>query len=429
MDDQHPSLDQRDPPLDAGDAREQRDQRARQESADNPYRAFNRLSEELSTAYFSLADRVAGLEAELVRSRQEKERQREEKQHLADRLGALVESLPGGVVVHDRDGRVTTCNAVARRWFGAGLAGARWPALLAAGGHRLRDGGRELETAAGCQLTASQRYLAARQETIILLTDVTEERRLQAALEQHRRLATMGEMAARLAHQLRTPLATALLYANHLTEGELATDKRRDFGSKLLSRLRDLDRLTGDMLGFVRASPSRPESVTLPALFDAVRQTLASAVREGRRLQIDPCPAASPLRGDRQALAGALCNLIENAWQVGGPAVTVRLAAERRGDRALALLVEDDGPGVDGAVAERIFEPFFSGRSGGTGLGLPLARSVAEAHHGTLRLERPAGAGARFVLWLPLDGEGEDEDEGENNSGSERRAGAAGGSA
>ncbi|MFN2329076.1 MAG: PAS domain-containing sensor histidine kinase [Chromatocurvus sp.] len=376
---------------------------------ESPYNAFNRLSEELSSAYLGLAERAAGLEAELARSRrekerqrEEKERQREEKEHLADRLAALLDSLPGGVVVYASAGYVTSSNAVARDWFGAELQGQRWSELLTSGRLRLLDDGRELEMADGTQLVISQRYVPGREETIVLLTDVTEERRLQAELEQNRRLATMGEMAARLAHQIRTPLATALLYANHLTDSELSTSQRQGFGARLLARLRDLDRLTRDMLGFVRSAPGRPRELPLVALFDDVYQTLDAAVREGRQLRIRDSHVAGVLRGDRQALAGALCNLIENAWQVGGPEVVVELAARESADGDVEIVVEDNGPGITADLRERIFEPFFTGRSGGTGLGLPLARSVAEAHQGTLRLENHQGSGARFVLHLPL---------------------------
>lgn len=369
---------------------------------ESPYNAFNRLSEELSSAYLGLAERAAGLEAELARSRREKERQREEKEHLADRLAALLDSLPGGVVVYASEGYVTASNSAARDWFGADLQGRRWPELLASGHLRLLDDGRELETAEGAQLVMSQRYVPGREETIVLLTDVTEERRLQAELEQNRRLATMGEMAARLAHQIRTPLATALLYANHLTDSELNTAQRQGFGARLLARLRDLDRLTRDMLGFVRAAPGRPREVSLSALLDEVCQTLDGSLRDGRQLRIHNSDVEGVLRGDRQALAGALCNLIENAWQVGGPQVMVDLAVRELAGESVEIVVEDNGPGVNADLSERIFEPFFTVRNGGTGLGLPLARSVAEAHQGTLRLEHCRGGGACFVLRLPL---------------------------
>ena len=80
----------------------------------------------MSSAYFSLAEHASGLEAELARSRREKERQREAKEHLADRLAALLDSLPGGVVVHDSDGCVSVSNAIARDWFGVELQGRVW---------------------------------------------------------------------------------------------------------------------------------------------------------------------------------------------------------------------------------------------------------------------------------------------------------------
>ncbi|MFO7552022.1 MAG: ATP-binding protein [Haliea sp.] len=369
---------------------------------ESTFSAFNRLSEELSAAYSSLAGRAAGLEQELARSRREKERQREQKERLADRLAALLDSLPGGVIVYGADGLVSASNAAARDWLRADPEGRSWAALLATAGVRVLEDGRELALGDGTQLTLSRRYVPGRDETIILLTDVTEQRRLQAELEQHRRLATMGEMAARLAHQIRTPLSTAMLYANHLTDRALSASQRQGFGANLLARLRDLDRLTRDMLGFVRHGMGESREILLAALFDDVRQALDGAVREGRQLRIRDCDVAGTLRGDRQALAGALCNLIENAWQVGGTAVVVELSARKLEGNSVELRVDDNGPGVSPALQERIFEPFFSVRTGGTGLGLPVARSVAEAHQGSLRLESPPAGGARFILRLPL---------------------------
>lgn len=368
---------------------------------ESTFSAFNRLSEELSAAYTSLAGRAAGLERELARSRQEKERQREQKERLADRLAALLDSLPGGVIVYGGDGRVSASNAAARDWLAADPEGRSWVELLASGGVQVFEDGRELALADGTQLTLSRRYVPGRDETIILLTDVTEQRRLRNELEQHRRLASMGEMAARLAHQVRTPLSTAMLYANHLTDRELPAFQRQEFGANLLARLRDLDRLTRDMLGFVRQGIGEPREILLAALFDDVRQALVGAARDGRQLRISDCDVGGTVRGDRQALAGALCNLVENAWQVGGPQVVVELSARELEGKAVELRVDDNGPGVSAALRERIFEPFFSVRSGGTGLGLPVARSVAEAHQGSLRLESPPAGGARFVLRLP----------------------------
>ncbi|PLW83977.1 PAS domain-containing sensor histidine kinase [Kineobactrum sediminis] len=379
---------------------------------ENTFSAFNRLSEELSAAYTTLAGRAVKLEQELARSRREKERQQIEKECLADRLAALLDSLPGGVVVFDNAGRVTESNAPAREWLGDNPEGRAWNSLLDQQLVEVLDEGRELQIGGAVQLTLSRRYLPGRGETIILLTDVTEQRQLQRELEQNRRLATMGEMAARVAHQIRTPLSTAMLYANHLTDQPLPAEQRQQFGANLLARLRDLDRMTRDMLGFVRGGTAETQPFSVATLLDIVRQSLAGLVSEGYDLCIEEHGGrtahsrnlgAAIIRGDAQALSGALCNLVENAFQVGGKTVTVALSAHIVEAAAVELCIDDNGPGISPELCERVFEPFFSGRTGGTGLGLPVARSVAEVHGGSLRLEpRRDRQGARFVLRLPL---------------------------
>ncbi|QOC21207.1 HAMP domain-containing histidine kinase [Wenzhouxiangella sp. AB-CW3] len=363
------------------------------EQLEEAFGAFNRLSEQLSSAYRDLEKRAADLAGELARSRQEKAQ-------LADRLGALIDSLPGGVVVVDGDGLVNDCNATARQWLGDDLNGNDWNAALEAAAGQISDDGRDVSIG-DLELTLSRRELEGQSETIFLLTDVSQARRLQAELDRHRRLAAMGEMAARLAHQVRTPLSSAVLYADHLTERSLDTDQRRRFGQRLMARLRDLEQMTRDMLGFVRGGCAVAENVDVAGLIDSVRQTLEPAFRQGRRLRTGAVLPGLVVRGDRRALTGALCNLIENAWQAD-EAATVRLEVSRSHNGWVDIRVEDDGPGIAAGEADRVFEPFHSGRSDGTGLGLAVARSVAEAHRGQLELLRHAPKGALFSLSLPL---------------------------
>ncbi|MEE4297458.1 MAG: ATP-binding protein [Wenzhouxiangella sp.] len=369
---------------------------------ESAFAAFNQLSEQLSGAYRDLEIRAARLSDELARSRREKERQREEKQKLAERLGALLDSLPGGVLVVDRKGLIRQSNAPAREWLGRALDGSRWQDVLDAQDLNLSADGRELTVSSGIQLTVARRQVADRGETIILLTDVTEQRRLAAELDQNRRLAAMGEMAARLAHQVRTPLSAALLYADHLTTRDLEVEQRTRFGERLLSRLRDLEHMTRDMLGFVRGGCGQSEPVILKDLLSRLEDTLTGSVPDGARLRVDDGGIGGVVQGDAQALLGALCNLVENAWQVAGATVDVEVQLRLNGQSTVEIWVIDNGPGVAPEIAGRLFEPFVSGRSGGTGLGLAVANSVAESHGGSLRLVQSARPGAQFVLRLPL---------------------------
>lgn len=362
--------------------------------------AFNRLSEELAGAYRDLEQRAAGLAEELARSRREKERQRAEKERLADRLSALIDSLPGGVVVLDEDGLIRESNAAARQWLGEDIGGEKLSAVLARAVDDATVGDDELILGDGRQLTLSEQTVEGGRETIVLFTDVTEQRRLQARLDHNRRLAAMGEMAARLAHQVRTPLSSALLYASHLTDRQLGAERRRRFGQRLVERLRDLEHMTRDMLGFVRGGCGPTETISLAELVTDLGRTLGVDENTGARLRICNEAAHARIQADRQALVGALCNLVENAWQAGED-VRVQLWTRCDDEGMVQLEVRDDGPGIDPGDQSRIFEPFFTRRPGGTGLGLAVARSVAEAHQGDLQLTSRPGRGSCFMLQIP----------------------------
>jgi two-component system sensor histidine kinase FlrB len=113
--------------------------------------------------------------------------------------------------------------------------------------------------------------------------------------------------------------------------------------------------------------------------------------------------AGARLHGDRKALAGALVNLLENAVQACAPGGRVRLALTAAGGQ-IGFAVRDNGCGIDAPARERLFEPFFSTRSGGTGLGLAVARGIARAHGGRLDLVAADGPGTEFALFLPCAG-------------------------
>lgn len=209
----------------------------------------------------------------------------------------------------------------------------------------------------------------------------------------------MGRMAASLAHQLRTPLATAMLYTSHLNRPALDEPDRLKFAGKALTRLRALEGLVGDMLGFVRGHVLAREWVALPRLLADAEQIFAPQA-QARDIALD-WPDAPPLElySDSKALLGAIVNLLENALVFSPPNGRIRLSLMRN-DTVLQLSVQDDGPGVAVEVAQRIFDPFFTTRADGTGLGLAIARGVAEASAGELTLQ-PSLRGACFRLQLP----------------------------
>lgn len=222
-------------------------------------------------------------------------------------------------------------------------------------------------------------------------------------LARRERLSALGEMAAQVAHQLRTPLSTALLYAGHLARPQLNEADRIRFAEKTLSRLRYLERLIQDMLLFVKGARLADEDVPIAPLLEEVAQTIEPhAAAKGIRLRLAAPAPDLMLRGDRQAIAGALINLLENALQACDGAGSVALSVGGEGSPFAAFRVEDSGAGIPESARERLFEPFFTTRGEGSGLGLAIVRQVAEAHGGWVECSPRNEGGSCFSLYLPF---------------------------
>ncbi|MFZ1625954.1 MAG: HAMP domain-containing sensor histidine kinase [Gammaproteobacteria bacterium] len=229
----------------------------------------------------------------------------------------------------------------------------------------------------------------------------TRHRKVDAALSRHQRLAALGEMAATLAHQIRTPLSAALLYTSNAANPAIPQPRRDDLLSRAIGCLNNLEQLVGDMLGFARGAVSSNLPVDLADLAAATENAAVALLRPGQRLEVHPAPADTIVCGNREALIGTLLNLITNGLQAAGSSAVVSLSFSVSGNTA-ELRVSDNGPGVPPGLQDRIFEPFFTSRSDGTGLGLAVVQSVARAHGGDVYVENIPPHGASFVLRLPL---------------------------
>lgn len=233
-----------------------------------------------------------------------------------------------------------------------------------------------------------------------------EALRLREEIERNKRLAAMGEMAAQLAHQLRTPLAAALLYAGNLENPDLPAASRVSIAQKTVSRLKHLERLIQDTLLFARGEVLGRETFPVGELVTELAHTFDPLARaRGIEFIVEDAAETTALTGNRKALTGALTNLIENALQAveSGSGRVILDATEREGHAVFRVI--DNGRGLSQETLSRIFEPFFTTRAEGTGLGLAIARGVARAHGGGIDARSTPGVGTEFVMTLPLGAE------------------------
>lgn len=364
------------------------------------FAVFNQVSAELTQAYEALQARVASLTEELAIANGELRRQYEEKEALSERLSSLLDALPAGVVLLDQAARVTALNPTALTMFGEASIDRHWGDVAQQFLEPTRTVGEWMLGEA--RVAIAESALASGGGKLLLVHDVTAAHQMMTELERNQRLAAMGEMAASLAHQLRTPLAAALLYTANLGQPGVSEEARAKFSGKATAQLQRLERLIQDVLLFARGESIGRDLIPASDLLQEAAQTVEPLMRE-RSLAfaaVDQC-AGAILAGGRKALFGALVSLLENAMQATPEGGKICLSGKRCGDM-LALSVADTGPGISAEQRRRIFEPFFTTKGQGTGLGLAIALGVARAHGGTIDVSSTPGSGAEFVMLLPV---------------------------
>lgn len=370
------------------------------QALDQSFLLFDRMSDRLSDSYSMLEERVAALKGELEVVSAQRLAELAEKERLANRLQNLLDLLPGGVIVIDGHGRVREANPAALDMLGAPLEGELWREVIVRSFAPRRDDGHEISLIDGRRLSISTRSLDAEPGQLVLLTDLTETRRLQSDVARSERLSSLGRMMASLAHQIRTPLSAALLYASHLTDKPLPVQTQQRFANRLKERLHELEHQVRDMLVFARGELPLSDRLAPRQLLQALQAAAQPHVREvAVRWQCDS--HAGELLCNKDTLVGAVLNLVSNAIQASAGQARLKVHLYSRGDN-LRLCVSDDGPGMAAATLARLGEPFFTTKATGTGLGLSVVKAVARAHQGDLVLRSTVGRGTCATLTLPL---------------------------
>lgn len=349
----------------------------------------------------SLQQRIEQLEQRLADTSRQHETTQQAHDQLSGRMENLLNLLPAGIMVIDNRGVVSLCNSAAEQLLGAPLQGEKWVDIINRSFSPRSDDGHEISLKNGRRISLQTRSLENETGQLVMLTDQTDTRLLQGRLAHYQRLSEMGRMMASLAHQVRTPLSAALLYAGHLMKPELQPDQRIKFAGKVKSRLETLELQVRDMLVFARGETRLEDRLSITELFrdleDALDMPLLSWDADCECINSVPDLA---LQCNKESLLGALMNLVNNALQAVGKGAELQIRAGLEGDY-LCLEVIDQGPGMDTEACSKALEPFYSSKSHGTGLGLAVAQVVAKAHHGEFRLQSEPGTGTKAAFLIP----------------------------
>ena len=373
---------------------------ASRQGLEHAFALFNQMSTQLTDSYSLLEARVTELKGELAVVSAQRMQELAEKERLANRLQNLLDLLPGGVIVIDGTGMVREANPAALDLLGEPLIGMLWRHVIARCFAPREDDGHEISLKDGRRLSIATRSLDAEPGQLVLLNDLTETRHLQSQLARHERLSSLGRMVASLAHQIRTPLSAAMIYASHLAEQALDVETQQRFAGRLKERLHELEHQVRDMLVFARGELPMTDRVTPTGLVAALESAAQTHLRGvAVRWQCDS--PAGELLCNRDTLVGALLNLIENAVQASAGCARIKIHAYRRGN-TLRLCVSDSGSGIEPAALARMGEPFFTTKATGTGLGLAVVTAVTRAHQGSIEFRSRPGRGTCAIVSLPL---------------------------
>ncbi len=347
------------------------------------------------------------LTTELLRSRNEQQQQAEKATRLANRMVRLLEVLPGGVVVLDGNGYIQQHNLAAINLLGEPLEGELWANVILRAFSTTTSESHDVALKDGRLVHISTSPLDGEPGQIVLLHDVTETRQLQLKVSHLQRLSAMGEMAARLAHQIRTPLSSALLYIAPLLKQDTDNKTQLRFAQKLHSSISHMERLVKDMLAFSRGDMAKTEPVSVKEIFSAVEQQFYSqADSDNFSFQLYNLVEDGYIYGSKDALTSAINNLVNNARLACEIDGEITLYAEHvedeRGADCIEISVEDNGVGIPEHEQAKILKPFYTTRSSGTGLGLAVVQSIVTAHRGTLWFASDEGEGSTFSLRLPM---------------------------
>ncbi len=338
----------------------------------------------------------------------------------------IVRSLPSGLITVDEHGQISTINQAAYRILGLAR---REPEDSAAGSslrtimpgiERHLAALPERQSAHRLDLTlrgddGSEQYLGLSVSPlrdnadrvigrVINFQDLTELRALEQQMRQAERLAVVGTLAAGVAHELRNPLAAISGSIELLRTAPDSDDDNHTLMDIVTREVERLDALIRDLLDYTNPQPRELVRFDLVSLVDETVEAI-SHDRSLGAVEIGCAPdsaEAVEIVADPGRIRQVLWNLMRNAGEAAEGRVEVRVAAGDAAGDAVVIEVCDDGAGIEPAHLERVFEPFFSTKSKGTGLGLATCHSIITEHGGTIRAENRPGGGCAFLIELPL---------------------------
>ncbi len=376
-----------------------------------------------TVAFYGVALLAASLSEKVRKSALEITQQKDAFRELEALYAHVVDSVPGGILTCDAAQKITLANPAATRLLGVETGEALrgrdlldvFPWLseavrrVAAGEVMIRDEsilsqGRR-RTYIGWTLSPLRGAEGAPIGLNFVFQDISRVRELEHTMRRAEKLAAIGELSAAIAHEVRNPLAAISGCVEMLSKNPATSDRDRRLMDIALRESEQLNRWITDFLSYCRPVPLELRPVDLDALTAEVVEALRTDPRShGVLISHERCGPIYAL-GDAPRLRQVLWNLLLNAQQAASPGgeVSVSVSGHSATSRPeVELRVRDTGAGLDPEQADRIFQPFFTTKDKGTGLGLAVVHRIIEDHDGRVAVDSEPGRGATFIVTLPM---------------------------
>ena len=353
--------------------------------------------------YANLESRVISLHDSLKLIDSKRNDEIIEKSNIKEKLNTLLQLLPVGVVVINDKGVVIQYNPKAKSILGCDIENKSWQQVIDDVYCPQLDDGLEITLKNNRKISIATSSLGEDLGQLILLNDMTYTRALQADLSREQRLACLGKMMAAVAHQIKTPLASALLYASHLDRKNLDKKLQKKFSRNILESLKFLNQLVDSMLLFARGELPSFDKITVDDILKEINRTIKDYIMQNQislNVKVEEGINNCVFMSNKKALATAVMNLIVNGVEASGTNASIDLNISSEKDY-ISISVKDKGHGIEDEVMPHVLDEFFTTKATGTGLGLAVVKIITDACNGKLELQSSRMQGPLVTIKLP----------------------------
>lgn len=293
-------------------------------------------------------------------------------------------TLPAGVLIIDKEGLVSQSNEQANRLLDMIPTGLSWGAVIDQVVDKTVPLANEVTLKNGKKLSVSTKALKGFGQ-LVLLQDVTANYVWQQKKQQEDKLVVLGKMSATLAHQIRTPLSAALLLCGELKS--LRNRKHKEQVEQIIECLKAIDTQVHQHLSFTRGGTTPVQRLSVNDLLDAVKNRTQNIIKKQKgNLTIKPIKEEVVIIGHEESLLGVFDNLINNALEASNEPTDIAIISDINKNTCF-ITVKDNGPGIKQSDLTQLFQPFYTTKSQGTGLGLCIVKTIMSSHHGDVAIE------------------------------------------